>query len=140
MTCPKNPAADSAAEELHLEEAAAGDVDATALVAISSSHNIVCDLLVDVIRNISVPPSSSIHAILDLIDCYRHLDRLPSQARHPVHAGHRGLLLHLVVEPDEAEPLAETTLVQHHIHQSGWKLAKLHPGLIKRPAAAAGGL
>jgi len=119
---------------------AAPGVWSTTLVAISSSHNIVCDLLVDVVRNVSVP-TPSIHPILDLVDCHGHLDRLPPQSGHPVHAGHRGLLLHLVVEPDEPEPLAEPTLVQDHIQLlSGWKLAKLHPGLIKRPAAAAGGL
>lgn len=39
MTCPKNPAADSAAEELHLEEAAAGDVDATAVAATARLHS-----------------------------------------------------------------------------------------------------
>ena len=61
-----------------------------------------------------MPTSPSIHAILDLIDCHRHLDRLAPQPGHPVHAGHRGLLLHLVVEPDESESLAEATLVQHH--------------------------
>ena len=67
-----------------------------------------------------MPTASSIHTILDLIDCHGHLDRLPSQAGHPVHAGHRGLLLHLVVEPDETEPLAETTLVQHNWGGEVW--------------------
>ena len=41
MTCPKNPAADSAAEELHLEEAAAGDVDATAVAATARLHSVL---------------------------------------------------------------------------------------------------
>ena len=67
-----------------------------------------------------MPTASSIHTVLDLIDCHGHLDRLPSQSRHPVHAGHRGLLLHLIVEADEPEPLAETTLVQHNWGGEVW--------------------
>ena len=58
--------------------------------------------------------TTSIHSFLDSVQSYRDLDGLPPQARHTIHASHGGLLLHLVVEPDEAEPLAEPTLVQYH--------------------------
>merc|ERR1719244_1414996 len=91
-------------------------VRAAALVPISSAHNIVCHLLINVIWNMSTASilSASILTILDLVHGHRDLDGLPPQAGHAVHAGHGGLLLHLVIEPDEAEPLAEPTLVQNN--------------------------
>ena len=86
------------------------------------THNIVCDLLIDVIWNMSTASilSASILTILDLVHGHRDLDGLPPQAGHAVHAGHGGLLLHLVVEPDEAEPLAEPTLVKNNWGGEVW--------------------
>ena len=43
-----------------------------------------------------------------------HLEWLATQARYPHHACQRGLLLRLVVESDEAEPLAEPAVVQNN--------------------------
>ena len=63
---------------------------------------------------------TSVHTILDLVHCHGHLDWLSSQSGHPVHAGHGGLLLHLVVESDEAEPLAEPTLVKNNWGGEVW--------------------
>ena len=49
-----------------------------------------------------------------------HLEWLATQARYPHHAGERGLLLRLVVESDEAEPLAESTLVKNNWGGEVW--------------------
>ena len=76
------------------------------------THDIVGNLLVDVVGNVTV--STAVHTILDLVDCHRHFDGLAPQSGHSVHARHRGLLLHLVVEPDEPEPLAEPALIQNN--------------------------
>ena len=46
--------------------------------------------------------------------CLPDLDRFSAEPSHAVHGGHGRLLLHLVAEPDEAEPLAEARLVQDH--------------------------
>ena len=64
--------------------------------------------------------TTSIHSFLDSVQSCRDLDGLPAQARHTIHASYGGLLLHLVVEPDEAEPLAEPTLVQNNWGGEVW--------------------
>ena len=58
--------------------------------------------------------TTSIHSFLDSVQSYRDLDGLPPQARHTIHASHGGLLLHLVIEPDEPIAPAESSLVQNH--------------------------
>ena len=71
------------------------------------------DVVQDLVRNMSAFMVTSIHPTLDPVHS-RDLDGLPPQARHTIHASHGGLLLHLVVEPDEPIAPAESSLVQNH--------------------------
>ena len=72
------------------------------------------DVVQDLVRNMSAFMVTSIHPTLDPVHSYRDLDGPPPQARHTIHASHGGLLLHLVVEPDEPIAPAESSLVQNH--------------------------